>query len=88
LPFVVDVGEDGADESDDGRFVGEDPHDASPALDLFVEPLERFGGPDLDQWALGKPANPRGGTQGVDPIVDGTSRDPVDVGLHHHRVEA
>jgi hypothetical protein len=39
LPFVVDVGEDGADQSDDAGFVGEDAHDSSPALDFFVEAL-------------------------------------------------
>jgi len=27
LRFVVEVGEDGADEADGGGFVGEDPHD-------------------------------------------------------------
>jgi hypothetical protein len=34
---VVGVDQDGADESDHGCGVGEDPHDAAAALDLFVE---------------------------------------------------
>ena len=28
LPFVMQVGQDGADEADGGGLVGEDPHDA------------------------------------------------------------
>jgi hypothetical protein len=40
LLFVVDVGQDGADEADDGGGVGEHAHDAGPALDLFVDPLD------------------------------------------------
>ena len=47
LPFVVDVGEDGADESDDGSFVGEDSHDTGATFDLLVEPIERVGRSDL-----------------------------------------
>ena len=31
LPFVVEVGQDGADEADCGGFVGEDPHDSGAA---------------------------------------------------------
>jgi hypothetical protein len=43
LPFVVHVGEDGADEVGDSGFVREDPHDPGPSLDLFVDPFQRVG---------------------------------------------
>jgi hypothetical protein len=39
-PFVVGVDEDRADESDDGRGVGEDPDDSAAALDLLVDPFD------------------------------------------------
>ena len=48
LPFVVGVGEDGADEADHGGFVREDPHDAGASLHFLVQPLERVGGPHFD----------------------------------------
>ena len=38
-PFVVLLGEDGADESDQGGAVGEDADDVGAAADLPVEPL-------------------------------------------------
>ena len=38
-PFVVLLGQDGADEADDGGPVGEDPDDVGAAADLPVEPL-------------------------------------------------
>ena len=60
LPFVVDVGEDGADEADDGGFVGEDPHDAGSAFHFFVEPLERVRRPHL------LPVRPGEGGEGED----------------------
>ena len=44
---VHDVGQHGADEPDDGGVVREDPDDAGAAFDLFVDPLERVGAPDL-----------------------------------------
>ena len=40
LPFVVDVGKDGADETDHRGFVGEDAYDSGATLDFIVEPLE------------------------------------------------
>jgi hypothetical protein len=40
LPFVVGVDEDGADESDDGGFVGEDADDAGSAFDFFVNTFD------------------------------------------------
>ena len=60
LPFVVDVGEHGADEADHGGFVGEDAHDAGAALDFLVEPLERVRRPDLASSALGGRRRRRG----------------------------
>jgi hypothetical protein len=54
LPFVVDVGQDGADETDDGGVVGEDTHEAGPALYFLVEPCERVGRSDLGPVAAGK----------------------------------
>ena len=47
LPLVVLLGEDGADQADDGVAVREDPDHVGAALDLLVEPLERVVGPDL-----------------------------------------
>lgn len=45
--FVVLVREDGADEANDGRVVGENTDDVAAALDLFVEPFERVVRPEL-----------------------------------------
>jgi hypothetical protein len=39
-PVVVLVEQDGADETDDGGVVGEDPDDVPAAFDLFADPLE------------------------------------------------
>jgi hypothetical protein len=39
LPFVVHIGQDGADEADDGGVVREDADDAGAAFDLGVESL-------------------------------------------------
>jgi hypothetical protein len=38
-PFVVLLGEDGPDEPDDARAVGEDPDDVGASADLAVESL-------------------------------------------------
>lgn len=38
-PFVVLLGEDGADEADDGSAVGEDADDVGTAADRPVEPF-------------------------------------------------
>ena len=54
LPFVVYVGEDGADEADDGGVVGENADDAGAAFDFFVDPLQRIRGPDLLPVRLGE----------------------------------
>src|SRR4051812_48683569 len=47
LPLVVHVGEDRADEPDDGGVVGEDADDPGSAFDLLIHALERVGAPDL-----------------------------------------
>ena len=39
-PVIMLLGEDGADEADDGRVVGDDLHDVGASFDLFVQPLE------------------------------------------------
>jgi hypothetical protein len=54
LPFVVDVGQDGADEADHGWLVGEDADDAGAAFDLLVDPLEGLGDHILAQWLRGR----------------------------------
>ena len=41
------VGQDSADEADDGALVGEDAHHAGSAFDLLVDPLDGVVGPDL-----------------------------------------
>ena len=46
-PFVVLLGQDGADEADQGVAAGEDPDDVGAAADLAVQPLLGVVGPDL-----------------------------------------
>jgi hypothetical protein len=46
-PFVVLLGQDGADEADDRAAVGEDPDDVGAAADLAVEAFVGVVGPDL-----------------------------------------
>jgi len=41
-PFVVLFGQHGADETDDGVAVGEDPDGVGTAADLFVEPFGSY----------------------------------------------
>jgi len=41
-PFVVLLGEDGADEPDQGVAVGEDADDVGAAADLPVEPFDAY----------------------------------------------
>jgi hypothetical protein len=47
LPFVVLLGQDDADEADDGVAVGEDPDAVGAEADLIVEPLGGVAGRDL-----------------------------------------
>ena len=46
-PFVVLLGQDGADQADDGGAVGEDPDDVDAAANLLVQPFLRVVRPDL-----------------------------------------
>ena len=46
-PFVGLLGQDGADEADDGVAVRDDPDDIGAATDLAVESLGGVVGPDL-----------------------------------------
>lgn len=55
-PFVVLFKQQGADESDDRGFVGEDADDLAATLDLAVEALERVGGVEL-RAVLGREAH-------------------------------
>ena len=41
LPFIVCLQQHGADQANDGAFVGKDADDLGAALDLAVEPFER-----------------------------------------------
>lgn len=43
-PFVILLQQHSADESDDGRFVGEDLNDVAAAFDLVVQPLDGVDG--------------------------------------------
>ena len=43
-PVIILLQQHRADESDDGRFVGEDPDDVAAAFDLVVQPLDGVGG--------------------------------------------
>ncbi len=46
-PFVVLLGQDGADEADQGGTAGEDPHDVGPAADLAIGPFPGIVRPGL-----------------------------------------
>ena len=56
-PFVMLLGEDGADEADQGVAAGEDPDDVGAASDPAVEPFLGVAGPDLAPELLGKLVN-------------------------------
>jgi hypothetical protein len=53
-PFAVLLGQDGADEADEGVAVGEDPDDVGAPADFAVQPLLGIAGPDLAPDLLGK----------------------------------
>ncbi len=59
-PLVVVLGEDGADQVDDGVPVVKDADDVGPALDLLVEPLQGIGRVDLGSMVLGEEASMSG----------------------------
>src|SRR6476659_1859658 len=52
-PLVVLLGQDGADEPDNGLAIGKDADDIGAAADLAVEPLVGIVGPDLAPNRLG-----------------------------------
>ena len=53
-PFVVLLGQDGADKADDGVAVREDPDDVGPPPDFLVQPFLRVARPDLAPDLAGK----------------------------------
>src|SRR6266516_4737535 len=55
-PFVVLLGQDGADEADDGAAAGEDVDDVGAAADFLVEAFLGVVGPDLAPDLAGKAA--------------------------------
>jgi hypothetical protein len=80
-PFVVLLGEDGADQPDRGEAVGEDADDVGAAPDLAVEPLVRVVRPDLTPQLL------RVGGEGEDVgpgLVEVRGDWTVELGLAHH----
>ena len=71
LPFVVGLQQDGADQADDGAFVGEYADDIGAAFDLLIQPFERVGnryedrgarssGQDVWCWRMVRPSGTRG----------------------------
>ena len=58
-PFVGLLGEDSADEPDDGVAVGEDPDCVGPAADLSVEPLRGLFDQICDHASFGNVVNAR-----------------------------
>ena len=54
LPFVVLLGEDRADESEDRVIVGERADDVDAPPNLLVDPLERVRGPDFSPVMAGE----------------------------------
>ena len=57
LPFVVDVGQDCADEADDGGLVREDADDAGSAFDLLVDRSKGLVDQTFAQCGRGKAVN-------------------------------
>src|ERR1700722_8651049 len=53
-PFIVLLGQDGADEADQGIAAGEDPYDVGPAADFPVQAFLRVVAPDLPPQLLGE----------------------------------
>ena len=44
FPFVADLREDGADEAQEGGFVGKEAGDAGTAFEFFIDAFERVAG--------------------------------------------
>ena len=88
-PFVVLLGQDGADEPDDRGAVGEDPDDVGAAADLAVEAFVGVVGPDLAPDLLGERGEGEDVGAGVLEVLgDGGEllgqgvEDPVELGVH------
>ena len=64
-PVVVLLGQDGADQADQGVASGEDTDHVGPPADLSIEALLGIVGPDLSPDFLGE----RGERQDVSPVV-------------------
>jgi hypothetical protein len=56
-PFVVLLGQDGVDETDQGVPVGDDADDGGAAADLPAQAFLRVGRPDLPPLAVGLKAH-------------------------------
>ena len=88
-PFVVLLGQDGADEPDDRGAVGEDADDVGAAADLAVEAFVGVVGPDLAPDLLGERGEGEDvGAGGLEVVGDGGELlgqgvdDPVELGVH------
>lgn len=88
-PFVVLLGEDGSDESDDVVPVGEDADDVGAAPDLWVEPLVGVVRPDLSLHLFREGCEGEDvGSGGLEMIGDGRELacqcidDSIELGLH------
>ena len=92
-PFVVLLGQDGADEADQGVAVGEDADDVGAAADLAVEPFLRVVGPDLPPDRLRERGEGEdvgaGGVQvrgDCGQLLGQGVQDPVELGVHRRGV--
>ena len=77
-PFVGLLGQDGADEADDGIPVGEDPDDVGAAADLAVEPFGGVVRPDLAPHVVGEDGERQQVLTGI-PEVLGVLQQPVEL---------
>ena len=54
FPFITGLGQDGADEAQQGGFIGKEAGDAGAAFEFFVHPFERIGGAQTALMLAGK----------------------------------
>ena len=87
-PFVGLLGQDGADEADDGVAVGEDADAVGAAADLAVEPLGGVVGPDLPPHVVGERGEGEQVLSSVTEVVGdlgqpafGVLQQPVELGV-------
>jgi hypothetical protein len=76
-PFVVLLGQDGADEADDGFAAGEDADDVGAAADLLVQALLRVVGPDLTPDLAGEGGERQQVLAGPGPVRGALQRPPA-----------